>query len=137
MPPMDLIRTVLLAALLASACTSTRPPAPVAATTAHRDRQRDFDFEIGTWTTRASRRVRPLTGSTTWVHYEGTTRVRKVWDGRANLVELVADGTGGHFEGLSLRLYDPTSRRWSLHFASSGRGEMSPPTFGVFENGRG
>jgi hypothetical protein len=53
-----------------------------------RDGQRDFDFHIGTWKTHLKRLVHPLTGSTTWVEYEGTTVVRKVWDGRANLVEL-------------------------------------------------
>ena len=37
----------------------------------------DFDFEIGTWKTRLSRLVKPLTGSTEWVKYEGTTVVRK------------------------------------------------------------
>ena len=57
-----------------------------------RDGQRDFDFEIGTWNTHIRRRLRPLTGSETWVEMSGTTVVRKVWDGRANLVELVANG---------------------------------------------
>src|ERR1700737_3892510 len=55
---------------------------------ARRDGQHDFDFEIGTWNTHLKRLVRPLTGSTTWVEYDGTTTVRKVWNGRANLVEL-------------------------------------------------
>jgi len=50
--------------------------------------QHDFDFAIGTWKTHLSRLQHPLTGSTTWVEYEGTTVVRKVWNGRANLVEL-------------------------------------------------
>ncbi len=90
-----------------------------------RDGQHDFDFEIGTWKTHLSRRLRPLTGSTTWVEYEGVTVVRKVWNGRANLVELVADGPAGHFEGLSLRLYNPDSHQWSLNFASSHDGMMS------------
>ncbi len=85
----------------AASRTSARP-AP-----AQRDGQHDFDFEIGTWRTRLSRLQHPLSGSTTWVEYEGTTVVRKVWNGRANLVELVADGPAGHFEGLSLRLYNP------------------------------
>ncbi|MGH7491176.1 MAG: hypothetical protein ACREOO_02150 [bacterium] len=102
-----------------------------------RDGQHDFDFEIGVWKTHLKRLLQPLTGSTTWVEYEGTTVVRKVWDGRANLVELVADGPAGHFEGLSLRLYNPQSHQWSLHFASSHSGTMSPPTIGDFKNGRG
>jgi hypothetical protein len=102
-----------------------------------RDGQHDFDFEIGTWKTRLKRRLNPLTGSTTWVEYEGTTVVRKVWNGRANLVELVADGPAGRFEGLSLRLYNPESRQWSLNFANLNSGVMTQPTIGEFKNGRG
>jgi hypothetical protein len=101
------------------------------------DGQHDFDFEIGTWKTHLRRLVHPLTGSTTWVEYEGTSVVRKVWNGRANLVELVADGPGGHFEGLNLRLYNPESHQWSLNFAGSSGGALSQPTIGEFKNGRG
>jgi hypothetical protein len=104
---------------------------------ARRDGSHDFDFEIGSWKTHLRRRLRPLTGSTTWVEYEGTTVVRKVWNGRANLVELVADGPAGHFEGLNLRLYDPESRQWSLNFANAASGRLSTPTIGEFANGRG
>jgi len=78
-----------------------------------------------------------LTGSTTWVEYEGTSVVRKVWNGGANLVELVADGPAGHFEGLSLRLYNPESRQWSLNFANRKAGTMTTPTIGEFRDGRG
>jgi hypothetical protein len=102
-----------------------------------RDGQRDFDWEIGVWKTDLKRRLRPLTGSNEWVEYQGTTRVRKVWDGRANLVELDVEGPAGRIEGLSLRLYNPESRQWSLNFASSAGGTMTPPTIGGFENGRG
>ena len=58
---------------------------PVAA---QRDGQHDFDFEIGTWKTHLRRLQRPLSGSTNWVEYDGTSVVSKVMDGRANLVEL-------------------------------------------------
>jgi hypothetical protein len=104
---------------------------------AAKDGQRDFDFAIGTWKTKVSRRLRPLTGSETWVEYEGTSVVRPVWGGAANLVELVMDGPAGHFEGMSLRLYNPESRQWSLNFASRGGGTMTAPTVGEFKNGRG
>ena len=102
-----------------------------------RDGQHDFDFEIGTWKTHLKRLLHPLTGSTTWVEYDGTTVVRKVWNGRANLVQLEVDGPAGHIEGLSLRLYRPQSHQWSLNFANSGSGTMSQPTIGEFKNGRG
>src|SRR5437773_2845822 len=102
-----------------------------------RDGQHDFDFEIGTWKTHLKRLVHPLTGSTTWVEYEGTTVVRKVLNGRANLVELVADGPAGHFEGVSLRLYNVESGQWSLNFANATDGVLAQPTIGEFRNGRG
>jgi len=110
----------------------TAPDRPAA-----RDGQHDFDFEIGTWKTHLSRLLHPLTGSKTWVEYEGTTVVRRVANGRANLVELVADGPAGHFEGVSLRLYNPESRQWSLNFSNIRTGTLSPPTIGEFKNGRG
>src|SRR5262245_3009442 len=114
----------------ASARATETPPS-------RRDGQHDFDFEIGTWKTRLSRLLHPLTGSTTWVQYEGTSVVRKVWDGRANLVELEVDGPQGHIEGLSLRLYNSQSHQWSLNFANRKGGTLGVPTIGEFKDGRG
>src|SRR5687767_7529406 len=71
------------------------------------DGQHDFDFEIGTWKTLLKRLKNPLTGSTAWVKYRGTTVVRKSWNGRANLVKLDGEGPSGRIQGLSLRLYNP------------------------------
>jgi len=102
-----------------------------------RDGQHDFDFEIGRWKTHLKRLVHPLTGSTTWMEYEGTTVVRKIWNGRANLVELEVDEPNSHIEALSLRLYHPDSHQWSLNFASSGGGALGVPTVGEFKDGRG
>src|SRR5437667_2598677 len=102
-----------------------------------RDGRHDFDFEIGTWKTHLWRLQHPLSGSNIWVEYEGTSVVRKVWNGRANLIELEVDGPAGHIGGLNLRLYNPQSHQWSLNFASSSGGTMSQPTIGEFKNGRG
>ena len=101
------------------------------------DGQHDFDFEIGTWKTRLSRRVSPLTGSSRWVEYEGTSVVRRIWNGGANLVELDVQGPAGRIEGLSLRLYNPQCRQWSLNFSNRRGGTLSPPTIGGFKDGRG
>ena len=104
---------------------------------AQRDGQHDFDWEIGSWKTHLRRLQRPLSGSTTWVEYEGTSVVSKVLDGRANLVELKVDGPAGHLEGLSLRLYNPQSRQWSLNFANINSGTLTTPSIGEFKEGRG
>ena len=104
---------------------------------AQRDGQHDFDFEIGTWKTNLRRLQRPLSGSTTWLEYEGTSVVSKVLDGRANLVELKVDGPAGRLEGLSLRLYNPQSRQWSLNYANINSGTLTTPSIGEFKDGRG
>jgi hypothetical protein len=97
------------------------------------DGQHDFDFEIGTWKTHVRRLAKPLTGSTTWVEMNGTTVVRPVANGRGNLVELVADG----FVGISLRLYNPAAKQWSLNFANLADGVLTTPTIGQFNGARG
>jgi hypothetical protein len=78
-----------------------------------------------------------LTGSTTWVEYDGTTTVRKVWNGRANLVELDVTGpqAGSKVCPCVYTILNP--RQWSLNFGNSAGGTMSPPTIGEFKNGRG
>jgi hypothetical protein len=102
-----------------------------------RDGRRDFDFAIGTWTTHLSRLLRPLTGSTDWIELDGTTIVRPVWDGDANLAELRIDGPDGPVRVLSLRLYDPQSGQWSLTTANAAGGALGTPTVGSFRDGRG
>lgn len=99
--------------------------------------QPDWDFNLGTWKTHVSRLPHPLTDSTTWLEYEGTSIVRDVWDGRASLIELAIDGPAGRIEGLGLRLYNPRSQQWSLNWANSEDGVMTPPVIGEFKNGRG
>jgi hypothetical protein len=130
------IRTYLLVSSLVVALQPLHALAQQPAPTA-RDGQHDFDFEIGVWKTHISRLQHPLAGSNTWVEYEGSSVVRKVWNGRANVVELEVDGSAGHIEGLSLRLYNPQSRQWSLNFANSNGGSLGQPTVGEFKNGRG
>lgn len=136
------LRALLLPLLWAAAalpCTAPAAP-PVAAppaSAAARDGSHDFDWELGTWKTHVKRRLRPLSGSDEWVEYEGTSRVRKVWGGRANLLELDVRGPAGRIEALSLRLYNPATRQWSLNFASRAGGTLAVPTVGAFSNGRG
>ena len=112
-------------------------PGPSLAAQSPRDGQHDFDFHIGTWSTTLARLRHPLSGDTTWLHYTGTTVVRKVWNGLANLVELEAQGPAGRFQALSLRLYNPTARQWSLNFSNSRSGTLSESSIGEFRDGRG
>jgi len=112
-------------------------PTPVPAGAAARDGQHDFDFNLGTWHTHISRLLHPLSGSSTWTTLEGTVVIRPVWNGRAQIEEIEADGPAGHFEGMTLFLYDPQAHQWSMNFANSGDGVLSTPAIGEFRDGRG
>ena len=98
----------------------------------------EFDFDFGTWKTHSSRLLHPLTGSTTWVDLDGTTVVKKIWNGRANIAEYKATGSSGTIELLAVRWYNPNTHEWNLDFATPSAGKLGNiPGVGVFKNGRG
>lgn len=137
------MRAVIRAGILALGTVLATPPLsapaqePLAVTPEARDGRTDFDFEIGRWRTQVKRLRKPLSGSTEWVAYEGTSIVHRFLDGGANLVELSVSGPAGRIEGVSLRLYHPETRQWSLHYAGAADGELTAPLYGRFERGRG
>lgn len=134
-------RTTFLASMLVLALSPLQGAAQQAtnatAAVEARDGRHDFDWEFGVWKTHLKRRLRPLTGSSEWVEYDGTTTVRKIWDGRANMVELDVRGPAGRIEGASWRLYNIEARQWSLNFANAANGILTLPAIGEFRNGRG
>jgi hypothetical protein len=100
------------------------------------DGQHDFDWDIGTWKTHQRRLLHPLTGSTTWVEYDGADVVTKLWEG-GNMGQIKADGPAGHLELFTLRLYNPETHEWNIYFANSAGGPLSPPVIGRFKDGQG
>jgi hypothetical protein len=110
---------------------------PAAQSADQRDGQHDFDFELGSWKIHLKKLVHPMTGSTTWVEFDGTSVTRKLWDGRAQIEQFETDGAGGHIEGLTLRTYNPQTHQWSLYWANSKDGTVVPPQIGQFKNGVG
>ena len=60
----------------------------------------------------------------------GTVAVRKVWDGRAWLEEIEADGPNGHWEGMTLFTYNPQAHQWSQNFVDSQNGVVTSPLIG-------
>src|SRR5690348_7099583 len=66
---------------------------------AQRDGSHDFDFDLGVWRTDIVRKADPLSSSSDTVHMTGTVKISKVWNGRAQLEEIEANGpNGGHWE---------------------------------------
>ena len=132
-----IVVTCLIAASFVAVCQGTEALAQPNGASKVADGQHEFDFEFGAWNAHLSRLLHPLTGSTTWVRYSGTSVVKEIWNGRSNFGELEVDGPAGHVEGLSLRLYSPQSHQWYIRWANSADGELGQQMIGEFENGRG
>jgi hypothetical protein len=122
----------LIVALGAHAAGETAKPSDLGV----RDGRHDFDFNVGVWKTHIKRLVHPLSGSTEYIELNGIVTVRKVWDGRAQLEEIETDGPNGHWEGMTMFLYDPQSHQWSQTFANSKTGVLTPPLIGALKDGR-
>lgn len=132
------ITSLLLAGLLPTSFLQAQTATPaVSQAVAQRDGQHDFDFEIGSWKIHLKRRLHPLTGSNTWVEFDGTSVTRKLWEGRSQVEEFETDGAAGHIEGMTLRLYNPQTHEWRLYWANSQKGIMDVPQIGRYINGRG
>lgn len=55
--------------------------------------------------------------------------------GHAQRVRKYTDQVGGKpYEGVAVRLFDPTTRLWSIYWADGSRGSFDPPMAGSFEN---
>jgi hypothetical protein len=122
------------------ACTQTPHPAPDASSlraATPRDGAHDFDFNIGVWHTHIKRIADPLSDSGVSTEFNGTVTARKIWGGRAQLEEIEADRPDGHWEGLTLFLYNPQSRQWSQTFMDGKEAALNAPTIGSFKDGWG
>jgi hypothetical protein len=139
----NLLRVIALPLLLCSVGWQSQPafclPAQATGTEQPqvRDGAHDFDFNIGVWHTHIRRVLDPFSASSDVVELNGTVTVRPVWGGRARLEEIEADGPKGHWEGLSLFLYNPQSHQWSQSFLNSKVAVLSGGLVGEFHDGRG
>jgi hypothetical protein len=113
------------------------PSATAAATSGRHDGRRDFDFLHGRWSVHNRRLRRPLSGSTEWMQFEGTSVVRPFWSGDGHLEEWEADAPSGRMRAVSLHLYDPNAGQWRLHWATRETGRVGVPTVGYFVDERG
>ncbi|MFF8194937.1 hypothetical protein ACF05L_29655 [Streptomyces bobili] len=96
----------------------------------------DFDFLHGEWQGRHRRRTGFLDPGSAWEpEFTSTSHCLPLFDGAANIDEIDMPRLGS--KGLTLRLFDPSTRQWSLHWSSSGTGRLFPPVVGRFRDGRG
>lgn len=97
----------------------------------------DFDFFFGDWRVRHSRLKRRLAGDTEWVQFGGDTTTRPILGGLGNMDDNVLELPEGEYEAVTLRLFDPATREWSIRWIDARNPKLEEPVFGRFENGVG
>jgi hypothetical protein len=102
-----------------------------------RDGRADFDFLIGRWNVHHRRLRERLKGSTAWEEFVGTSIARPLLGGLGNIDENIMERASGRLEGVSMRLYNPLSRQWSIYWADNVSLVLQPPMIGGFVQGRG
>jgi hypothetical protein len=133
---------LICATLLQSQAVATEAQAPATSgsTISVHDGQHDFDYLLGSWKIHLKKRLRPLTGSSEWIEFDGTVVCRNVWNGLAEVEEFVVDSPEKKIfiKGLAIRLYNPQTHQWSIYWANSKNGAFDPtPQVGQFTDGRG
>jgi hypothetical protein len=102
------------------------------------DGARDFDFYFGRWRVHNERLRERLVGSTDWQRFDAIQECRPILGGLGNIDEFVTDEFGpGVFLGMTLRLFDRATQRWSIWWASNRKRGLDAPVIGAFADGVG
>jgi hypothetical protein len=101
----------------------------------------DFDFLVGKWKMHNRRLNKRLEGNNEWTEFDSYDENSKILSGTADVdtysTTAMPGMEGKRFEGLTLRLFNPKTRLWSLYWVASNVGALDPPVVGSFENGVG
>jgi hypothetical protein len=100
--------------------------------------QQDFDFFEGKWKVQHRKLKTRLSNSSEWIEYQGTNEDFKMLRGIGHTNNVRATIDGKTVEGVSLRLFNPKTKLWSVYWASSADGKLSSaPIVGSFEKSIG
>jgi len=97
----------------------------------------DFDFFVGHWNIYNRKLKTRLNGCTEWIEFEAYQEMHTILNGIGNMDNFKATLDGKAFEGMTLRLFNPATKLWSIYWTDSNRGVLETPVVGSFENSIG
>ena len=105
-----------------------------------RDGSHAFDFLIGDRKAYVRRLPDRLNNSNAWVEYDGISNHHKILDSNSNFEEFDVTSTDKklRIKAQTLRLYNPTTRQWSIYLLDVNAGTIDQPhVVGSFTGNRG
>jgi hypothetical protein len=101
---------------------------------AARATKHDFDFLLGSWQVHNRYLSGRLRHSAQWSEFEARSDAEPVLNGLGNVDRYHAVRAGESIEGVTLRLFNPATGEWSIHWADTVRpGILLPPMVGKFD----
>lgn len=98
----------------------------------------DFDFLQGHHSVYHRKLKERLSGCTEWIDIEGLKMTEKILGGIGNVEKHYFNQPEGKpFEVVALRLFNPSTRLWSVYWADSHSGTLDPPLQGSFDGNLG
>lgn len=94
----------------------------------------DFDFFEGKWKLKNRKLKSRLNNCTEWIAFESSQEMYRILKGIGNIDNFITEDNGDFFEGMTLRLFNPNTKLWSIYWADSNEGKLDPPVLGSFEN---
>ncbi|HET7333153.1 hypothetical protein [Dyella sp.] len=130
-------------AVAATAATANHPPQaapgelPPGYSTTVTGTAQDFDYFMGSgWLTTQHRLKATGVGSKEWNTFSATLCATPYLGGTATVDELYMPSKGT--AGLTLRIFDPAKRQWSIYWVNSKKGVLEmPPMLGGFHGKQG
>jgi hypothetical protein len=101
------------------------------------DGRDDFDFFAGRWIVTHRRLRRRLAQDTQWDEFGGVCENRPVIGGLGNVDDNFIELPDGPYRAVTLRLFAPQARQWSIWWVDSRDMRLGVPVHGEFKNGVG
>ena len=107
------------------------------------DPAHDFDFWFVTWQIKNTRLLKRLQGCTEWETFYATGTARPLPAGIGNYDDFTPEGWGDGYVGMSLRIFSPQTKLWSIYWLENQTGGLDqagllkPPVVGGFKDGVG
>jgi hypothetical protein len=93
----------------------------------------DFDFLAGKWKIHNRKLKTRLNNCTEWIEFEAFGESCKILNGFGNRDTFKTEFGGTSFEAITLRLFNPKTKLWSIYWADSNVVVLDVPQVGSFD----
>ncbi len=99
--------------------------------------ENDFDFMVGKWKIHNRKLKKRLNNCDEWLEFEARQEFKKILNGFGNIDSFKTEFDGKPFEGMTLRLFNPLTKLWSIYWADSNAVVLDVPQIGSFNDNIG